>query len=226
MIEDRICRAVLLFCLVSLPSCTGPKYGVLSEGPEWQQRAAESLTYMGTPLTLDDNGRFNETTKQPLCVRLNNYGCVKQGESPWNGSRGRRDSKGHAIFDDPTYSVRAVVRDYCSKHKRGVRKALDLADAYSPWCDTLGSVAVYKGWGRSCSDSPQPPAGFSGPLCRMPNGNPTESQCRSCNCPDRLAKQWLKGLERNGRPLEPSDDLLLFDSDGTPDESSSVDLNP
>jgi hypothetical protein len=184
---------------------------VVAQADNWLKQAAESLLYKGEPLTLNGQGGFNETAKKPLCVRLNNYGCVKQGRDPWNGSSGKRDSKGHAVFDDPAYSVRAVVRDYCSKHRRGVRSAVALANAYSPWCDTLGSLPVYKGWGRSCGDPPLPPANFDGPFCQDPNGEPSQEQCAACNCPSNIAKHWLKGLTGIDDPYA---NLELFDDQG------------
>jgi hypothetical protein len=202
---------VMLFFFGLTPTTTHANEVVI-EATNWEKQAIRSLTFKGERLTLNEMGGFIETEKKPLCVRLNNYGCVKQGNEPWDGSDGRRDSKGHAVFNDPTYSVRAVVRDYCTKHKSGIRSAVELANAYSPWCDTLGSIAVYKGWGRSCSDSPQPPSGFVGPICKRPDGEPTEKQCASCNCPNRLAKQWLIGLEQDGNTPK----LMLFDSNGKP----------
>ena len=212
--------------LVALAACmlavlrTGPSGAqeVVSEASNWREQAVQSLTWYGTPLSLDDTGGFEQTERTSLCVRLNNYGCVKQGSSPWNGSDGRRDDKGHAAFQDPTFSVRAVVRDYCSKHRRGLRSAAAIADAYSPWCDTLGSVAVKDGWARSCSDSPHPPADFAGPVCRKPEGEPSDAQCASCNCPSKIASDWLIGLASDDAPLGSADDLKLFDAQGQPNE--------
>lgn len=189
---------------------------VVTEAKNWREQAVKSLTYKGKSLSLNRQGGFSETKKTPLCVRLNNYGCVKQGNDPWNGSGGKRDSKGHAVFEDPAYSIRAVVRDYCSKHRRGLRSAIALADAYSPWCDTLGSLAVYKGWGRSCDDLPNPPDEFPGPFCKEPEGEPSDNQCASCNCPSRLAKLWLDGIDIDETSHGPYDDLALFDTQGAP----------
>jgi hypothetical protein len=192
---------------------------VVSEAANWREQAVEWLTWRGTPLSLNAAGGFEQTERTSLCVRFNNYGCVKQGNSPWDGSDGRRDDKGHAVFQDPAYSVRAVVRDYCSKHRRGLRSAVDIAAAYSPWCDTLGSVAVKDGWARSCSDNPRPPADFAGPICQQPESEPSDEQCGSCNCPSRIASQWLNGLPIDAGQIRPTDDLQLFDVQGQPNKA-------
>lgn len=220
IMRNLISTAVYSIFIIGLCPVVSSAIEIATEAENWESQAVQSLTYKGKPLTLRDNGGFRETRKKPLCVRLNNYGCVKQGYDPWNGSGGRRDTKGHAVFNDPSFSIRAIVRDYCSKHKRGIRTAVELASVYSPWCDTLGSLPVYKGWGRSCSDSPKPPSGFSGPLCKEPKGEPTEAQCRSCNCPDQLATMWLYGFDRDGNAPSPYTDLKLFDANGKPDEAS------
>lgn len=205
-------------CMLSVVS-TGSSFAqeVVDEVSNWREQAVSFLTWRGTPLSLDADGSFEQTEKSSLCVRLNNYGCVKQGSDPWNGSDGRRDDKGHAAFDDPAFSIRAVVRDYCAKHRRGLRSASEIAAAYSPWCDTLGSVAVRGGWARSCNDDPRPPADFSGPVCKKPEGEPSAAQCASCNCPSRIAVRWLEGLPSADAPIGPADDLKLFDAQGQPD---------
>jgi len=206
----------MLAALMAVPSAAQE---VVSEAANWRDQALQSLTWRGTPLSLNTEGGFEQTERISLCVRFNNYGCVKQGSSPWDGSDGRRDDKGHAVFKDPAYSVRAVVRDYCSKHRRGLRSAADIAAAYSPWCDTLGSVAVKDQWARSCSDDPRPPADFAGPVCQKPEGEPSDAQCGSCNCPSRIASQWLNGLVIDDAQIRPADDLKLFDAQGQPNEA-------
>lgn len=210
---------LLAFLTLMLLAISSTAYGdsIVSEADDWLNQAAVSLLYKGEPLTLNGEGGFNETFKVPLCVRLNNYGCVKQGGDPWNGSGGKRDSKGHAVFSEPAYSVRAVVRDYCSKHRRGLRSAVALANAYSPWCDTLGSLPVYKGWGRSCGDTPLPPSSFDGPLCQNPDGEPSPEQCAACNCPTKIAKHWLKGIDDVSDPYS---NLGLFDDQGNPNQET------
>lgn len=198
------------FALLLAPVSTSQE--VVIEAANWKEQAAANLLRNGSPVSGD-------IQTAPLCVRLNNYGCVKQGGSPWSGSNGLRDSKGHAVFEDPAYSVRAVVRDYCSKHRQGVRDVLALAERYSPWCDTLGSRAVVNGWARSCTDNPKPPADFTGPSCKKPDGVPTAEQCGACNCPNQLAVEWLKGLPPE---IAASGELTLFDGDGKPNVETFV----
>ncbi|WP_372423154.1 hypothetical protein [Salinarimonas chemoclinalis] len=181
---------------------------VMTEAPGWRQQAVDHLTKGGSAIIESDL-----TGSGLRCVRMNNYGCIMQPSGDtWNGSIGR-DSVGHAVFSSPEWSIRAVVRDYCSKHARGVRSALALSEAYSPWCDTLGTVGVRGNWGRSCRTGPQPPPDFGGPLCSRPaDGEPAPGQCASCNCPSRVAERLVAGLG-----MSVTEPLGLFAEDGTPD---------
>lgn len=57
---------------------------------------------------------------------------VKNGKDPWAGSMGH-DEKGHAIFADPIYSVRAVVRQLAQYQLRDKLESLqDIYRAYAP----------------------------------------------------------------------------------------------
>ena len=180
----------------------------LSEGPLWKVHGSEFLTYQGQTLTFNAS-ELKKHRNRLRCVKMNNYGCM-MGRS-WNGAVGS-DKAGHTVFKHPKWSVRAVVRDYCSKNRRGLKSALQIAEAYSPWCDTLGTVAVRHGWGRTCGNGPKPPANFSGPLCKKPAGGiPLSGQCKSCNCPDGVARAMSASVG-----VDMSDDLGLFEGDGTP----------
>lgn len=169
------------------------------------------------------------TDKTPACVKYNNYGCLKHGPaSPYpgtpapNGKQGAHDgrdgSRGHAIFEHPKWSIAGSFRwfEYSSK-VLGLKTAAKLADRYSPWCDTQGSTALKvdpvsgRPWGRTCRDGRHPPAGFRGPFCKEPAGEPSAEQCRACNCPSVFVKSWLKGTS-----LQPTDELKLFGDDGMP----------
>lgn len=182
--------------------------------PDWKKFGSEYLTYNGQALTFDaaDLQRHQNRLR---CVKMNNYGCV-MGRS-WQGAAGN-DKAGHAIFQHPKWSVRAVVRDYCSKNRRGLRSAMQIAETYSPWCDTLGTVGVRNGWGRSCAGGPQPPTGFKGPLCAKPaNGTPAAGQCGSCNCPDGVARGMAASVN-----VGINDNLALFGADGSPNVGNLV----
>jgi hypothetical protein len=155
------------------------------------------------------------------CVLMNNYGCVMQNKSkndptkddPWENSIGQ-DWARHAIFSEAVYSVRAVVRDLCSKHKRDLTSAYKILEAYSPWCDTKGSYGVKDGWGRNCPEGKQPPDNFAGPKCKEPaqGERATDAQCAACNCPDRAATKVIAGTGVNSIHA----DLKLFGADKKP----------
>lgn len=195
----------------------------LAEAPNWCKEVRQSLIdQTGKPLqcqTVKDN-------KEPYrCVIMNNYWCQKHTSTtnPWkgtprpDGSDGFQDDDGHAIFKSVDWSVRAMSIDLRSKYRRGNVSANAIAEMHSPWCDTLGSVPVYKnGPGRTCADGrAKPPSGFSGPLCKKPSSqNPKRSDCQyGCNCPPEIAEKLIEGL---GQGIGVNDDLKLFDSKGNP----------
>lgn len=157
-----------------------------------------------------------EQLASPRCIMMNNYWCLAQNaRNPWNGTPtlkgGNGNSDGHhAIFSDPKWAARAIAIDLRSKYKAGFKTAWQIADRYSPACDTLGTVGVLQGVGRSCSTGPQPPAYFKGPKC--PAAPKTQSQCvAQCNCPPKIAKQIAEGTG-----MGVNSDLRLFDATGAP----------
>ena len=165
----------------------------------------------------------------PRCIKYNNYGCLKHspgkpyaGTPAPNGQLGAHDgvdgARGHAIFEHPKWSVAASFFWFEKSYKKlGLKTAKQLAERYSPWCDTQGSVATKRDaatgrvWGRTCGDGQQPPASFHGPLCKEPASAPSNEQCRVCNCPSVFVKSWLKGTGKTS-----TDVLELFASDGKP----------
>lgn len=169
------------------------------------------------------------TDKTPACVKYNNYGCLKHGPSnPYpgtpapNGKQGAHDgrdgARGHAIFEHPKWSIAGSFRWFEHSTKDlGLKTAAQLANRYSPWCDTQGSTALKidkitgRAWGRTCKDGQKPPASFRGPFCKQPDGDPGAEQCRVCNCPSVFVKSWLKGTNQ-----QPDDELKLFGNDGRP----------
>ena len=56
---------------------------------------------------------------------------VKQGKTPWKGSIAT-DDLGHAIFDDPLYSVRACVRTLEQKFRNGKTTLEKIMASYAP----------------------------------------------------------------------------------------------
>lgn len=56
---------------------------------------------------------------------------VKQGPTPWKGSVGM-DARGHAIFDDEAYSVRACVRTLSRKCLNGKTTLEKIMESYAP----------------------------------------------------------------------------------------------
>ncbi|MDF0376837.1 hypothetical protein [Methylophilus sp. YYY-1] len=184
------------------------------EADNWCTQAEDNLTDKdGNSVSCKEVGK--------RCIRMNNYWCQKQGDSPWlgtsgkNGKDGNRDVDGHAIFETVEWSARAIAIDLRSKYRRGFISAVQIAAAYSPWCDTLGSKAVVKGSGRTCLDKrAMPPPGFSGPLCKQPDvtkASRTKSCLAGCNCPPQIAETLVRGLQPDINA-----DLMLFDSKGNP----------
>ena len=77
-------------------------------------------------------------------TRNNNYLNVKNGSDPWQdagGKTARTDERGHAVFADPTYGVRAgiiLLRSYFFKHN--LRTIAEILARWAPASDTVGSL--------------------------------------------------------------------------------------
>lgn len=179
-------------------------------GPNWCEQARASL--------VRTNGKpFDCRATNLRCVKMNNYGCLKQPQmvsylgTNWGGHDGARDKAGHSIFAAPAMSLVAIANLYRKYQKAGRKTATQIADRYSPWCDTLGSVTRRQDrsgnwWYRTCGSS-KPPAGAK--VCQGPaNGVPRPGQCQACNCPSEVAKQMLKGTG-----IGVHDELVLFSAD-------------
>ena len=178
-----------------------------TEGKGWCKFAMENLTKKGSAIKCAE-------IKHPRCVMMNNYWCLFQNVSdPWKGTTNAQGVDGnndghHAIFVDPKWAARAIARDLRSKNQSGYRSAWEIAGRYSPACDTLGTVPVRNGVGRSCSGGVRPPSEFTGPKC--PRSPMTEKQCLpQCNCPPQIAAHLVKGTG-----LGIHEDLMLFDTRG------------
>ncbi len=187
----------------------------MNEVDGWRQSALQSLDSASGPVT----EAVLDAHRYLRCIKLNNYTCIRLAKSAgfnWCGQIGL-DYGQHVAFKAPEYSIRSQLRDYLSKAKRGVVTARQISVVNQPWCDTLGSVAVRLGWGRSCDDDgAKPPADFDGKLCKRPaDGKPSREQCRSCNCPDEAGSaSMVSGITKADRaPLTIDDDLKLFTAD-------------
>lgn len=79
-----------------------------------------------------------------LGLKHKNYLNLKQGSTPWLDAGGKdsgRDSKGHAIFKDPVYGIRAGIlqlRAYFFRHNR--RTVAEILERWAPASDTIGSL--------------------------------------------------------------------------------------
>ncbi len=81
---------------------------------------------------------------EPTGIRNKNYLNVKNGSSPWLDAGDRNsetDSRGHAVFTDPAYGIRAgilLLRVYYFKH--GLRTIAEILSRWAPATDTIGSL--------------------------------------------------------------------------------------
>ena len=77
-------------------------------------------------------------------VRNNNYLNVKNTKPPWldlNRSEAKSDERGHAIFSDPAYGVRAgirLLRTYYFRHN--LKTIAEILSRWAPSGDTVGSL--------------------------------------------------------------------------------------
>ena len=185
--------------------------------PNWCESAKDYLTR--------SNGQaFNCSSINLRCIKMNNYGCLQQPRSaPYLGTtwgdntKGARDHANHAIFETPEMSVVGIANVYRRYLARGIRTAEAIAETYSPWCDTLGSLtkkqdASGRIWYRTCGSS-RPPVGSL--KCAKPSsGAPSPGQCQACNCPSQVARQMLKGTQG----ISTNDELVLFTGTGAPND--------
>src|SRR5687768_2581771 len=79
----------------------------------------------------------------PVGLANNNYLNVKNGSDRWmdaGGKPSKSDSKGHAMFSDPAYGVRAgilLLRTYFLTHN--LQTILEILSRWAPVTDTIGS---------------------------------------------------------------------------------------
>lgn len=191
----------------------------IKEDVGWAEEASKFLTKSGQFLSVAEI----KSHKYTRCIKMKNYVCMYQvGGGGWNGSDGRHDctvrSNGHAVFREAKFSIRAMARDLCSKHSRGVRSAQEILEVRTPWCDTNGSRKERGGHARTCQDG----SSYSNATiaarglirCERPadGKRPGGDYCSYCNCPDlKKADRLIQGMSAFGitkvtQPLE------LFDS--------------
>jgi hypothetical protein len=222
-----MCRYFLFvaFALVLVTSPHATATTCVTKEQNWRIEARRFLTKNDMPIAEEI---LNEH-KFTRCIKMNNYVCMYQVKlnDPWKGSNGRHDCQisqesGHAVFSHAKFSIRSMVRDLCSKHKDGLRTAYKVLEKRTPWCDTLGSKKVVKGYARTCkgdsgslSDSEIKERGLL--RCDEPadGKKPSGSYCDACNCPDfSKADRLARGLDKFGIKSG-NDDLKLFLSDGS-----------
>ncbi len=79
--------------------------------------------------------------KETLGIKHKNYLNVKNNPSdPWKGSIGT-DDRGHTIFDDPVYGIRAAIitlRTYWFRYNK--RTIAEILATWAPASDTIGSL--------------------------------------------------------------------------------------
>jgi hypothetical protein len=202
---------ITIGCFVIYGTAAHAQQVVPPEAPKWCEYAQKYIE--------KNNGKPFECKIARRCTRMNNYGCVKQASSKpllgttWGGySSGARDSKGHALFEHPKYSLLKMIGLLARYQRDGLKSALAIQERYAPWCDTLGSAQFNRGWGRSCRGEPKYPAapvGYS-PMCKMPpNRMPLPRQCSACNCPSKSSEVLVAGTG-----LSTTEPLKLFDAAG------------
>ncbi|HVF67195.1 MAG TPA: peptidoglycan DD-metalloendopeptidase family protein [Pyrinomonadaceae bacterium] len=85
------------------------------------------------------------SVNEPTGIRNKNYLNIKNTQgSPWMDAGGREsgtDSRGHAVFTDPAYGIRAGIlqlRAYFFKHN--LRTIAEILSRWAPASDTIGSL--------------------------------------------------------------------------------------
>ena len=140
----RLIILVILFFGGVLPSYAD-LYPVNKSAPRWCKFSKRFLIPVGDRKPL--NCRAPSTV--PLCIKLNNYGCLWQRTNGWIGTdikkknngahdnRGQSQNKpinnGHAVFTHPKWSIAAKLK-WFSDRSEG-KNFLELAESYLPWCD-------------------------------------------------------------------------------------------
>lgn len=80
----------------------------------------------------------------PVGIKNKNYLNLKQVNPPWldaGGGNSGKDTKGHAVFSNPAYGIRAGIiqlRSYFFKHQR--RTVAEILERWAPSSDTVGSL--------------------------------------------------------------------------------------
>lgn len=217
----RFAAIVMLFWIGCVTPAVADLYKWSGNGTDWCRFAETYLDPVGGRPAFTCDAQGNKLTGQnSLCIRLNNYGCLWQRRASWPGTEmqpgnpgahdGRGGLNGHSVFVDPIYSLAAKFHWFASRDKAS---ALDHAETYLPWCDTLGSSSKRGEFHRSCnvSEAQRVPGRR---YCQKPaNGQPSAAQCKACNCPSVLAATWVEGTG-----FAPTDPLDLIGSDGVPND--------
>lgn len=218
--SDRLASLFTIIILFAPHGVQAQKY----EGNNWCENAEKYLTKKDKKPDCE-----KISASDGRCPMMNNYWCITQNSAnPWKGTpdahgKDGNNDKVHAIFSDPVWAARAVAIDLSSKYKKKkLHSASQIANEYSPACDTLGtkvSVKTKNGEvGRSCKNDPYgtPPPDFKGKLC--PEAPKTKEDCLpQCNCPIEIRDRIVKGTG-----LGPDDDLKLFNEAGEPQPTLNI----
>ena len=113
----------------------------------------------------------NEQLNKPgmLCIRYNNFWCVKGSDvDPWVGQAGL-DKRKHAIFENSAYGARAffiIMRTY--HHKHGLRTSRQIFSRYAPADDCIGSLPRIAATGK-CPQGENPTLLYARRVAKMLN---------------------------------------------------------
>lgn len=118
------------------------------------------------------------------CTRLNNYGCLKEANKPWNGKVGLDVDK-HTGFSSPALGLRALAKNFKKAYMDHQRhSAWDIARVYTPEDDCIGSK-----------------------VARLPDGRCSQGKNDTWNYANQLAKgiantinEDLKLFDATGKP--------------------------
>ncbi|HRD82923.1 MAG TPA: hypothetical protein PLL53_19360 [Saprospiraceae bacterium] len=88
---------------------------------------------------------FYDYKKNPLGIRFFNFGCIKTKKSGFWLGQIDKDSKGHAIFKEPIYGIRAMVMLNAEIiEERNKNTLLKFFNVYAPSTDCVGSLTKDK----------------------------------------------------------------------------------
>jgi hypothetical protein len=207
----RLFLCLLLSCLAVAGAARPTLAQTNTEAPRWCEFAKQYLRQR--------DGKAFDCVNASRCIKLNNYGCSQNhSATPYPGQlktpQGSpvTDPQKHVLYEHPKWSIHKTIGTLLRYQTEGKRSALAIAETYAPWCDTRGSKRMNGKWGRTCADRlPSVPPAFKGPRCTKVS-EPADEQCKHCNCPNRMARFYLRELAGIGI----DDPIQLFDASRKP----------